>query len=152
MTLPPFPTKLLPEWPPAWNPFHVFILALSLISSIGLLQGSTGSQVLDARLSVVDVAGWGFCLAAGSAVALAGVYFYRTRRRLMLGLYLERTGLILVGGAAAIYTYVVLHAASDLSDARYACAINLAYAAACFVRVWQDHKAIRWARSNTPRG
>lgn len=142
----------MPPWPPAWNPFEVFLLVLSLLSSVSLLQGTTGSAILDQRLNPVDVVGWGLCLAGGSVLALAGVYCYRGRRRLMMGLYLERAGLVLVGGAASLYTYVVLHSAADIGDARYASAVQIAYASACFFRAWQDHQAIRWTYKNHNEG
>jgi hypothetical protein len=131
----------LPKWPPAWNPFEVFLLTLSLASSVGLLQGNTGSTVLDAHLNDLVVTLWGVALAAGSLLALAGVYCYRREATLMPGLVLERAGLTLVGVAAAIYSAVVLSAVS-FSGARWPVSIQVAYAAACFFRAWQDHRAI----------
>lgn len=142
------PQKPTPQWPPAWNPFEVFLLTLSVVSSIGLLRGHSGSAVLDDRLPVWDVVAWGLMLAVGSATALAGIYCYRSRDRLMLGLYLERTGLILVGGAAAIYSYVVLQSAADVDGVRWTVSVQSAYAAACFFRAWQDHRAIRWTHGH----
>lgn len=142
---------LIPEWPPAWNPFEVFLLALSVVSSIGLVRGHSGSQVLDDRLPVWEVVVWGLMLAGGSIVALVGIYCYRSRERLMLGLYLERTGLLLVGGAAAVYSYVVATTAADVDGVRWAVTVQSAYAAACLFRAWQDHRAIRWThRNNNP--
>jgi hypothetical protein len=143
------PQKLGPEWPPAWNPFEVFLLVLSIVSSAGLVRGHSGSAVLDERLPVWEVGAWGLMLASGSLIALAGIYCYRSRRRLMLGLYLERTGLILVGGAAAIYSYVVFLSAADVDGVRWAVTVQTAYSAACFFRAWQDHRAIRWTHRHT---
>lgn len=131
----------LPKWPPAWNPFEVFLLVLSLASSIGLLQGNTGSTVLDAQLNDLVVSLWGIALAAGSILALAGVYCYRREATLMPGLVLERAGLSLVGVAATIYSVVVIYSVS-LSGARWAVSVQIAYAAACFFRAYQDHRAI----------
>lgn len=144
----------LPKWPPAWNPFEVFLLALSLASSIGFLQGNSGSTVLDARLSDTVVILWGIALAVGSAMALAGVYCYRKEATLMPGLVLERSGLSLVGVAATIYSFLVIHSASDVNGVRWTVSVQAAYAAACFFRAWQDHRAIgrtyRIIRRSTP--
>lgn len=139
---------LIPQWPPAWNPFEVFLLVLSVVSSIGFLGGHSGSQVLDDRLAAWKVIAWGLMLAVGSMIALAGIYCYRSRERLMLGLYLERTGLILIGGAAAIYSYVILVTAPDVDGVRWSVTVQMAYALACLYRAWQDHRAIRWTHHN----
>lgn len=132
----------LPKWPPAWNPFEVFLLALSLASAAGFLQGNSGSTVLDSRLSDTVVTLWGIALAVGSALALTGVYCYRKEATLMPGLVLERAGLSLVGVAATIYSLIVIHSAADASGIRWTVSIQIAYAAACFFRAWQDHRAI----------
>lgn len=147
MTVIPQPPKLrtTPPWPPAWNPFEVFLLTLSLVSSIGLLRGHSGSALLDERLSDFAVTLWGTCLMAGSGLALAGVYCYRKVDTLMPGLYLERAGLTLVGAAATAYSYVVLQQASDVDGVRWAITVQIAYAAACWFRAWQGHLAIRRA-------
>lgn len=131
----------LPKWPPAWNPFEVFLLGLSLTSSIGLLRGNSGSAVLDSQLNERVVTLWGFALAAGSLLALAGVWCYRQERTLVPGLVLERAGLVLVGVAAATYSSVVI-ASVPFGDARWPVSVQIAYAAACFFRAWQDHRAI----------
>lgn len=131
----------LPEWPPAWNPFEVFLLGLSLVSSFGLLRGNPGSMVLDEQLNDLVVSLWGVALAAGSVTALAGVFCYRWQDTLMPGLVLERAGLLLVGTAAVVYSGVVLSAVS-LDSARWPVSIQIAFAGACFFRSWQDHRAI----------
>lgn len=130
------------KWPPAWNPFEVFLLVLSLVASIGLLQGNSGSAVLDQHLSPLAVSLWGASLAVGSALALAGVWCYRTPLRLVSGLYLERAGLLLVGAAAGLYSFVVLYSAASVSGVRWSVTVQVAYAAACLFRAWQDHRAI----------
>lgn len=140
--------RIIPQWPPAWNPFEVFLLALSVVSSVGFLRGQSGSQVLDDRLPAWEVVVWGLMLAVGSIVALLGIYCYRSRERLMLGLYLERTGLLLVGGATAVYSYVVLTTAADVDGVRWAVTVQTAYSVACLFRAWQDHRAIRWTHRN----
>lgn len=131
-----------PEWPPVWNPFEVFLLGVSLVSSIGLIQGKSGSALLDTRLNDIAVAMWGAALLIGSALALAGVWCYRRPTRLVTGLYLERSGLLLVGTAAAIYSFVVLYTAADVSGVRFTASVQIAYATACYFRSWQGHRAL----------
>lgn len=130
------------KWPPAWNPFEVFLLCLSLVSSFGLIQGNSGSAVLDQYLSDAAVTLWGAALMIGSALALTGVWCYRSARQLVAGLYLERAGLVLVGAAATIYSIVLLHSAGGVAGIRWAVCVQVAYASACFFRAWQDHRAI----------
>lgn len=132
----------LPKWPPAWNPFEVFILALGLFSSYTLLHGSSGSQVLDDRLSSDVVILWGGALAIGAAMALTGIWFYRTEIRLVAGLWLESGGLIIVGTMAAIYAFVVLHTAADVDGVVRSAGIQAAFAIACFVRAGQGYRAL----------
>jgi hypothetical protein len=136
-----------PLWPPMWNPFQVFILALALVSSIGLIGGSSGSAILDQRLSDTAVSFWGVCLAVGSVMALAGLWLYRRFDSLMPGLHLERAGCFLVGIACAIYVVVVLHAAAGINTARYTACVNAGFGLACFYRALQDHRAIRRANA-----
>ena len=134
------------KWPPAWNPFEVFLLSLSLVASVGLLEGNSGSTVLDQRLSPLAVTMWGAALAIGSLLALLGIWCYRHPRHLLQGLYLERAGLVLVGTAAAVYSFVVLYSASDISGVRWSVCVQIAYAGACFFRAWQDNRAITLTR------
>lgn len=144
MSIDPFNTRV--KWPPAWNPFHVFLLALALVSSLGLLQGHSGSKVLDERLNQLAVTLWGAALGVGALLAILGVFCYRDRRRLMPGLYLERAGCVLVGSAASIYTFVVVVSASDVAGVWYTASIQVAFAMACFFRAWQAHTAIRFTQ------
>jgi hypothetical protein len=134
------------KWPPAWNSFQVFLLCLSVAASFGLLQGNSGSTVLDARLSNLAVVLWGAALVVGSLLAMVGIWCYRTPARLFLGLYLERAGLLLVGTGAVVYSGVILYAAAHVSGVRWTVSVQMAYAAACFFRSWQAHRAIKVIR------
>lgn len=132
-----------PKWPPAWNPFEVFLLSLALLSSAGLIQGSSGSTALDDRLDPLTVILWGIALALGSALALVGVFCYRKETSLVIGMHLERVGSALVGVAAAIYAFVIVVNAGDVGGVRYAAFIQIGFAAAAFFRAWQGHRALR---------
>lgn len=128
-----------PSWPPAWNPFEVFILALAIPSSYTLIHGSSGSLALDARLSESVVVLWGVCLAFGASLALAGVWCYRSRKHLVTGLWLESGGLLLVGLATSIYAFVVVKEALDIEGVIRAVATQAGFAAACFARALQGY-------------
>lgn len=130
------------SWPPAWNPFQVFLLGLCIVNSLGLARGNSGSQALDARLSIVAVVLWGVTLGLGAILDLIGVYCYRQRRTLVAGLYLERSGLVLAGSAAAVYSIVVFFSAADVDGVRFAVCVQTAFAAAAFYRAWQAHRAL----------
>lgn len=134
------------SWPPPWNSFQVFLLGLSVGASIGLLQGNSGSTVLDAQLSDTAVTLWGAALVVGSLLAMAGIWCYRRPDRLYIGLHLERAGLLLVGTGAVIYSSVVLIAAPHVSGVRWTVSVQVAYAAACYLRSWQAHRMIRVIR------
>lgn len=127
---------------PPKNPFESFLLFLSLVSSLPLIAGDSGSAALRDRLTPLAVSSWGWCLLVGSAVAMVGIWLPLRWR--YFGMLLERAGLILVGGAAALYTIVIVGVASDLNAVRYAAAIQTAYAGACFWRVVQISALIHW--------
>lgn len=134
--------------PPHWNPFQLFLMLLAFTSSLPLLQGQSGSAILDAQLDTVDVVLWGICLLVGSGLDLIGMLTPWRRRH--FGMVIERAGLILVGGAAGIYTYVILHAAPSVGAVRYAAAIQLAFSLACVYRTYQITRALRWIAHTAP--
>jgi hypothetical protein len=134
------------SWPPPWNSFQVFLLGLSIGASVGLLQGNSGSTVLDAKLNDTAVTLWGAALVVGSVLAMAGIWCYRRPTSLYAGLYLERAGLVLVGAGAVIYSGVVIMAAPHVSGVRWTVSVQIAYAAACFLRSWQAHRMLHAIR------
>jgi hypothetical protein len=121
------------------NPFQTFLLVLSLAASLPLLAGNPGSAALEEQLDPRVVVLWGICLLVGSAVALATEWLPGGYRMLLL----NRTGLLLVGLAAATYSVVILLAAGDVNDVRYAAASQIAYSAACVVRAHQVTRVMR---------
>lgn len=125
------------------NPYQVFLLGLSVLASFPLLQGHASSGVLERELDDRTVAAWGLLLLVGSVVALVGEFMPGYT---WLGLVLERTGLAVVGSAAAIYTGVVLVSVSDRTGVAYLTAIQAAYALSCAWRVGQITRRMRWVR------
>lgn len=130
---------------PPKNPFQVFLLTLGLLQSGPLLQGDAGSALLEAALPDRTVILWGWCLLIGCGVTLVGIWL--PIRVAVFALVLERSGLILVAGAAAIYAYFVWNSA-DLDEVRYAVAIQIGFSLACVWRCFQITKGLRWALSH----
>jgi hypothetical protein len=86
---------------------------------------------------------------AGSILALGGLY--APAKFAFAGLHLERGGLVLSGGAAAIYAYVVSEQ-STFEAVRYIVSMQLGYALACAWRAIQLTRAIRWSRRYSTPG
>lgn len=131
---------------PPQNPFQVFLLVLSLAAALPLIAGDSGSASLERELPDVTVTMWGWALLIGSALALIGLWTPASHA--LFGLTVERAGLILVGGAALIYAYVILDAAGTADGVRYAVAVQSAYGLACGWRCIQLWKAIRWSKAH----
>lgn len=96
------------------NPHQAFLIGLSIIASLPLLRGQAQSTLLERELDDRTVILWGCCLLAGSLLALLGEFW---PGRTYVGLVLERGGLGLVGGAAAIYAVVTWGSVGEHSPA-----------------------------------
>ncbi len=126
------------------NPFQTLLLGLSLFAALPLLRGDAGSATLERELSDRTVVAWGVCLLLGASFALLGSFW---RGDVWNALTLERAGVFLVGGAAAVYAAVVLFSGAPIDDIRYAVSVQVAYAASCFWRTAQITVRMRWIRS-----
>lgn len=85
------------------NPHQAFLIGLSIVASLPLLRGQAQSSLLERELDDRTVVLWGGCLLVGSLLALFGEFW---PGRTWTGLVLERGGLGLIGGAAAVYAVV----------------------------------------------
>lgn len=126
------------------NPHQFFLLALSIVAAIGLVEGATGSNILDGALDANAVTLWGICLFIGSITALVGMWWPRT----WTGLVVERAGLSVVAFAAGIYAWLVYEAAPDVA---YTAFVHVAYSLSCFWRVRQITIRLRWVREQVAR-
>lgn len=126
------------------NPHQFFLLVLSVVAAIGLVEGATGSLVLDEALNQSAVTLWGVCLLVGSLSALVGMWWPRT----WTGLVIERAGLFVVASAAGIYSWLVYAAAPDVA---YTAFVHVAYSLSCFWRVRQITVRLRWVREQVAR-
>lgn len=125
------------------NPYQIFLLGLSIIVSVPLLRGDAGSGVLEHELDNRTVIAWGIGLLVGSVMAFVGEFW---PGRQWTSLVLERFGLMLVAGAAAVYAGVVLLSVSDRTDVAYLSAVQLAYALSCGWRCYQITRRLAWIR------
>ena len=141
----------LPPFPPAEpkNPFEVFILVWIALASASFTTGDPGSRSLQQALPERAVILWGACAMIGAVMALVGILVQKWTND---GLVLERTGIILVGGAAAVYGYVIYNEAAQIADVRYIVAVQIALSMASLWRAWHITKRLRWARRVTEIG
>ena len=126
------------------NPHQLFLLVLSVVAALGLVQGATGSAILDDALTDHAVTIWGICLLTGSLTALGGMWWPRT----WSGLLVERAGLAVVAVAAALYSILVYIAAPDVA---YTAFVHVAYAGSCMWRCKQITSRLRWVRAQVDR-
>lgn len=126
------------------NPHQIFLLAFSVIAAIGLLEGATGSVVLDDALPGFSIVAWGLFLLLGSSTALFGMWLPRTYS----GLVVERAGLAGVSIAALGYSWLVYRAAPD---AAFTALTHTAYGLSCAWRVKQINARLRWVREQAAR-
>lgn len=125
------------------NPYQAFLVVLSIISALPLLQGETSSAVLEEQLGDSMVVAWGLSLLIGSTVVLISELW---RGHTWTALSIERSGLLLVGTGAGIYSVTVWATAGEVDDIRFVAAITFAYAAACFWRCFQITRRLAWIR------
>lgn len=126
------------------NPHQLFLLVLSMVSAITLVEGLTGSPTLDEVLPGTTVIAWGLFLLLGSATALLGMWLPRT----WTGLVVERSGLGLVSVAAMGYAGLIFVLAPDESFTAF---IHLAYGLSCAWRVRQIESRLKWVRAQVAR-
>jgi len=144
-TLPELPFRQLGD--PLYsqrNPHQLFLLVLSVAAAVSLIEGATGSEILDHALDPHAVTLWGACLLVGSLTGLVGMWWPRT----WTGLVVERAGLAIVASAAGIYAWLIYAAAPTVA---YTAFVHLAYALSCFWRVQQITIRLRWVREQVAR-
>lgn len=126
------------------NAYQTFLLLLSILSSLPLLQGHANSAALDRELDNTTLLLWGACLLGGSVFALLGEFW---RGHTWNGLVIERFGVGIVGLAALIYSWVVWRHAGDRADVAFVAAITSAYGLACVWRFGQITRRLRWIKA-----
>jgi hypothetical protein len=132
---------------PANHAFEIIFLIMVAISSARLTLGNapapnTTAALLDPSLLRV----WAAMLGGGSLLALAGILW---PGRLATSLVLERVGLILVGGAVAIYIWGTLGHAT--AAASMPLAIVGGVGLACGVRVLQIRRELQTLQHSSRR-
>lgn len=128
------------------NAYQTFLLLLSILSSLPLLEGHANSAALDRELDDTTLLLWGTCLLGGSTIALLGEFW---RGHTWTGLVIERFGVAVVGVAALVYSWVVWRAAGSQTDVAFVASITSAYGLACAWRTGQITRRLRWIRQLT---
>lgn len=125
------------------NPFQTLLMVVCFIQSLPLIRGDTGSTVLERTVSDKTAVAWGICMLVGSGMVLIGE---RWKRPHYMGALFERTGLLLFGAGALIYSGVIVFAAEVLDDVRYVASLHAAIGVAALMRAWQVDKDMRRIR------
>jgi hypothetical protein len=126
------------------------MLSWTTLSGIPLLAGDPGTALLNKELDTSTVVLWGVCLLLGSFMGLAGAL---TVRWFHAGaLLIERSGLILVGGAALVYTGVAWVSVPEPSEIAYVLGLQVGFGTACLWRCWQITKRLRWMKATRQEG
>lgn len=138
------------------NPFELFILGFSLVTTLPLMWGSPPPASTTALLGPFLVHVWAGILAVGCAVALVGVFWTGLRHvghwnpTAAGGLLIEGFGLVAVGVGDIIFAV----AAFGLSNSRGVVAggIVLGFALACLWRSWLIKRWVRAVVEGPPDG
>lgn len=114
------------------HPHEVFLLVFSIAGGVAFISGSAPPSSLERLLPTGVLYAWYWALLAGGVLGLAGCYW---RRNVVLGLALERGGMLLAAASGLLYVAAVLSLAwpQGIGAAIYIGS----YAAACLVRSMQ---------------
>lgn len=135
------------KYHPANHAFEAIFLGMVALSAARLALGTvpapnTTAALLDPALLRV----WAAMLGGGSLAALAGLFW---PGRIATSLVLEQVGLILVGGAVAIYVWGTIGRVTAASSMPLAIVAGVGLA--CGVRVLQIRREMRLLRHSTSR-
>lgn len=122
------------------NPFHVFLIVITLLNGLALVFGVSTSLTLERELVSLLERCYGFLLAVGAAGVLAGMYWPGDPRD---GLLAKRVGYVGLCVASLIYAYATVQR-FGLSGALLG-SVCLAFAAICGWYAWQIGKIVKGA-------
>lgn len=112
------------------DPRAVFILALSVFTSLTAVALQKGPPSLAGLLPTWVVLGWGILLGIGSAVTLAGMYFQSVN-----GIITEQVGSVTVAAATVFYSGIAFWQVG--LDALQSVGLILAWGLSCALRWFQ---------------
>lgn len=137
--------------PLAEHPFELLFGLLAFVAGLGLTLGAVGPASLHATLPFAVVKAWGLVqLLAGALIVTGIVMRYARPPLLVIGLRLERAGLVPLAAAATVYGVVALGYAGP--RAIYPVAVLLAVALACLSRVRTIARLERTIRKHSNLG
>ena len=86
------------------SPFQIYLLSLITVSGIALVTGLSTNRITEAMGTPYNYF-WGFFLFMGGVLSLLGIYWPKSP---FTGLLIERTGLVALGGASFIWSFLVV--------------------------------------------
>lgn len=86
------------------SPFQIYLISLVLIGGIGIITNTSQNTVTQAMGEPYATI-WGIFLTLGGLLILLGVYW---PREAITGLIIERSGLVLLGGACFIWSILLI--------------------------------------------
>lgn len=86
------------------SPFQLYLVGLVLLGGFGIATSISRNMITQAMGEPYDTI-WGWCLVLGGSSILLGVYWPKDQ---ITGLIIERSGLVLLGGACLIWSVMVV--------------------------------------------
>lgn len=127
------------------NPLAIYLLVLCFISGLGILVGVSTSGSIESALPEYLAQVWGFMLAFGSSVSLAGMFWQGDPRT---GLLVKRVGMLSLSIAAFIYAVVIVVAAG--AAGAFVAGIVAGFSVATFAQFLRINRRIHRIIQATP--
>lgn len=124
------------------NPFESFLLGVCVLQGYLVLAGIAHPTALQNTLGNTLRIAWASLLVFGGATSLAGLHWPAD---LMTGFEIKRVGLFAAGISTATYGAALTMLGSQ---GWVSAAIQLAFSAACFYRIYQVTRRIRRVRAH----
>lgn len=86
------------------SPFQIYLVALVILGGFGIITGVNRNMIINA-MGEPYATYWGLFLTVGGLLILMGIYWPRDK---FTGMLVERTGLVALGGASAIWSVLVI--------------------------------------------
>ena len=141
--VPPVAAHLSP-FPSSRHALVIFLLLLCVFAGLPALLGSDAKPgSIEALMPPVFRVFWSLFLTVGPLMAIAGILW----PQLWLGVLLEQTGLVALGGAGITYGVAII--SFNGQNGFQSGSLVLVFGIFCLARVWQ---LIRWVNKQTRAG
>lgn len=119
------------------SPFKICLLILVTVAGIPLMLGISQNRITD-QMGQPYANIWGGALSLGGLLNLIGTYW---QWRVLRGMFIERSGNILLGGAAFIWSILVIWKTG--TDGILSAFFTVALAIACAAEVRRINKQVK---------